>query len=118
MSFCGHCGKTLAEDELICLGCGCRTNIEFTLTLKRESQFFIVNPEISIDIIGNGIRKNLKMTNGQVLPVKLPQGKYSMRIYSGAKEEICSIDLMQDTYFRIAWNRFNGKIEAWEISNL
>lgn len=118
MKFCKYCGSQLAEHDEICMSCGCSVVIKHILTLKRENQFFIVNPPIKIDIYGKDCNQYVEINNGQILSVELKTGTYKIKASSGTRQSECDVNLNQDRIIRIAWNRFNGKLEIWEISKL
>lgn len=100
------------------MGCGCPCTTEYTLTIKRENQFFVVNPPINLVITGNNYQQQFAIENGQVLPIRLPEGQYNLKFSGSIRTEECFLLMNKDTYFRLAWNRFSGKLEAWEISGI
>ena len=118
MSYCKYCGTKLADDAAFCTGCGARICTEFTLTIKRENQFFLVNPPIKLNITGMGVNQQYAINNGEIVPIKLPEGQYTLNFSASIRSETCSVNLNKDTFFRLAWNRFSGHIEAWEISGI
>lgn len=118
MKFCKHCGTKLEDHIEICMNCGCSAINKFTLTLKRENQFFLANPPIKIDIFGSNSCQQLEINNGEILSIELQTGRYKIVASSSIRKSECDVDLTCDRIVRIAWNRFNGKLETWEISKL
>ena len=46
MKFCTHCGKEIADEDVLCLGCGCKTQKENSFI---SSQVTIPPPQILIE---------------------------------------------------------------------
>ena len=115
MKFCVHCGKEIPDQANICMLCGCRADAECTVTFQRKWQFFLWNPAVQIEISGEGLKKELAIKNGETLSVQLPVGAYQLRFYASIRETVCDLKLEDAVTYHIGWNRFSGKLEAWEI---
>ena len=111
MKYCAHCGKQVADNSEICMNCGCRVTEEYNVTFKRDSQWFLINPAVNIDING----QHLSIKSGEIISVKLKADTYNCDIYGSLRRKKIQIDLNRDITIRIAWNRFSGALEVWEI---
>ena len=115
MKYCSHCGKELADDVKVCMGCGCLADITYTVSLKRESQFFLINPPINVRITGENYSEEKAIRNGETLELNLAAGRYHLHFYASVRKADVDLNVTGNTAVRIAWNRFSGKLEAWEI---
>ena len=115
MKFCSHCGNQIADNVEICMNCGCLVKNKHTITFKRDSQWFLVNPPINVDITGEGCNETLAIKNGATDTISLPSGKYNLHFYSSIRTVDCALDLNKDTAYHLGWNRASGKLEVWEI---
>ena len=115
MKHCSHCGQALADGVEICMNCGCYAEKKHTLTLKRESQWFLVNPPVNVTIVGEGIQQEKALKNGETVAMPLTPGKYHLHFYCSVRSADVDLNLNKDTAYRIGWNRFSGKLEVWEI---
>lgn len=115
MRFCSHCGKEVNDSAEICMNCGCMVEDKFTLTFKRESQWFLINPPMDIRVIGENSNHELSVDSGEKVSIKLKAGTYNIHISSSIRTNDSIISLNKNVTYRLAWNRFSGKIEFWEI---
>ena len=113
---CRYCNAQIDNNAYICMHCGCPA--KFTLTIKRENQFYLINPPIGLDIISNSLSFHVEVNNGQMLPLILPPDIYQINASSGFRKAHYTLDLNQDRILRLGWDRFSGKIELWELSRL
>ena len=119
MKYCSYCGNILNDADTVCMKCGCPAPTDCTFTIKRENQFYLVNPPINLVITGPGVNQNFSIKNGEILPIKLPMGQYNLQFSASFRKKACVVVINKpNTYFRLAWNRFSGEIEAWEISHI
>ena len=115
MKYCSHCGKSVNDDAQICMGCGCPVENKYTVTFQREKQWFLINPPMNIQISGQNTNCELAVESGESVSTQLPQGVYKIHIYSSPRYYDCTLNLQNNTEYKLAWNRFSGKIEVWEL---
>ena len=115
MKICSRCGKQLNDDVKICLGCGCPVTTNYTVTFKREKQWFLINPPMNIQITGMNSNCEISVESGETVTKDLPVGNYHIHVYSSARSSDVDLNLSNNITFRLAWNRFSGKLEFWEI---
>lgn len=88
---------------------------QFTLAFIRESQWFLVNPAMNINIKGNGEDINISLENGKTQNVILPEGKYHIQISSSFRKFDTDLNLYADTAYKLSWNRISGNIQCERI---
>lgn len=111
MKYCKKCGKELHDQAVICPSC--KQAITFNVVIKRESQFFLVNPSIKIDVDG---QKLAEVKNGERISIELPSGMHKLHFYASMRKADCNINLNGDVYLLLGWNRFTGGLEVFETS--
>ena len=115
MKYCLHCGKPIDDRSEICLGCGCPTVKKHTVTFERAKQWYLINPPMHVQISGENTDCELAVESGESVSAQLPEGTYKIHIYSSPRYHDCMLNLQADTKYRLAWNRFSGRIEVWEL---
>ena len=115
MIICKHCHAEVSTSAEICPACGCYLEDKFVLTLKRENQFMLWNPKMQIVITGSKESKNVSVENGETIQLRLTPDKYLLNATASVAKATCSVTLDQNRTIRLAWNRFKGGLEMWEI---
>ena len=100
------------------MSCGCPVYRTHTLNIKRESQFFLLDSPIELELYAADAQFHYDIKNGDILSLNLPEGNYTLQFHCSFRKKTYPLTLVRDTNIRIAWDRFSGKIEAWEISHL
>lgn len=112
---CKHCNAEVLTSTDICPQCGCYIEDKFVLTLKREDQFFLWNPDFQIEIAGTKENQTVSVENGKSVSLRLYPDTYLLKAKASFRKAECSISLDKDRTIRLAWNRFSGALEMWEI---
>ena len=104
MKYCSHCGKEVQDNAEICMNCGCNVATKHSITLKRESQWFLVNPAIKVEITGQNFKQELALKSGDIESVTLPDGHYHIHAHSSMKKQHLDVNLNKN--LTIKYNRF------------
>ena len=86
-----------------------KTANSFSLTIKRESQWFAVNPDIKICIDGD---KNYLLANGDEITIELTQGHHNVCLKCAFRKTEFDISIEKDTFIQSKFNRVTGKIDV------
>lgn len=106
-NFCSHCGKNISARNSEATVSDAPTM--YTVEIFRESQMFLINPPINISIDG---KKNLSVANGETLNLQLEEGHHDLVFSLSFRKRIVSVDLTQNIYIKLKWNRTTGALEA------
>lgn len=88
---------------------------QFSLTFIRDSQWFLVDPPMNVNIKGNGEDINVSVENGKTQNIILPEGKYHIHISSSFRKFDTDLNLYADTAYKLSWNRISGNIQCERI---
>ena len=86
-----------------------KTANSFSLTIKRESQWFAVNPDIKICIDGD---KNYLLANGDEIMIELTQGHHNVCLKCAFRKTEFDISIEKDTFIQSKFNRVTGRIDV------
>ena len=86
-----------------------KTANSFSLTIKRESQWFAVNPDIKICIDGD---KNYLLANGDEITIELTQGHHNVCLKCAFRKTEFDISIEKDTFIQSKFNRVTGRIDV------
>ena len=115
MKYCSKCGNALQDNADICMNCGCRAEgNKFTVTFKRESQWFLINPAMKVNVVGPE-NTTLSIKSGEIQSVTLVPGTYQITVTCSFRTNRVDLVLNRNVAYRLAFNRFSGAIEFWEI---
>ncbi len=73
------------------------------------------NPKMQIVITGSKESKNVSVGNGETIQLRLTPDIYLLNATASVAKATCSVTLDQNRTIRLAWNRFKGGLEMWEI---
>ena len=92
MKICSHCGKEVADDCVICLGCGCYVCDEVEVNFKRveKSPFW---QTVHLSIIGDRAQKAIALKRGESASVRLPVGSYRIEADASVLAEEFSVQI-------------------------
>ena len=120
--FCFKCGKQIPDESIFCSFCGARVDVgtngstapikaeeEYTLTIDRKSQPYLINPPVKV-IIDNNIR--LGVDNGKVEKVSVSPGHHIIEFSMSMRHKSVEIDVTRYTTVEIGFNRLTGAITA------
>ena len=117
--FCNSCGHKNPDNSNFCSKCGQPLNCAedqatpgnqmYTVTIFRESQTYVINPPININIDDS---EHYSVENGGNLKVDLAEGKHNILFYQSLRKKNVTLDLQSDTSITLKWNRITGAIEA------
>ena len=115
MKTCSHCGNLVQDEAEICMKCGCMVENKFSITFNREKQWFLINPAMQIQISGNNSHYSLSVRSGESQSIKLSPGNYYIHVKCSIRTQETHLTLNRNVSYRLAFNRFSGAIEFWEI---
>lgn len=120
--FCRKCGINIPNDSSFCPSCGSPVmsdtsssssavtqRPEYTLTIDRASQMYLINPPIKATIDGS-IRLNIE--NGQTASINISAGNHTIEFKSSFRSTSLDIQISGDTLIEVSWNRITGKLVA------
>lgn len=114
--YCKKCGTKINEDASFCSHCGRHvdkydekgTKSFYKVNIKRESQWFAVNPKLNMNIDSEN---NYKIDNGETLELNLEQGNHRISLSLGPRNKVVDILLDKDLSLIVKYNRLIGSIE-------
>lgn len=113
--FCIKCGAELPNNSNFCPNCGQAISSQptsfYVITIRREKQWFAINPAITIAINND---YTYKLENEESITVSLPTGKHSINLSCGIRNTSVTINVTHDLILNVKFNRLTGGIEIKE----
>lgn len=112
--FCKYCGHELSDDSAFCSACGksltaAPKSDTVKITFFRESQLYLINPPININIDG---KKMLSIANGETLELDMDKGPHSVVFSQGFRKKTLDFTATEETCYTIKWDRMTGSIRV------
>jgi hypothetical protein len=118
MKYCTFCGNELFDEAVFCPKCKnflnsayADTKSEYNLIITRDSQFFIVNPAIKINIDGNLVGET---DNGNQSEFLLSAGFHTVEFTCSLRHNKVNVNMTHDVRLSLSFNRATGCIEVYE----
>jgi len=80
---------------------------DYTLTIQRKNQFYIMNPAINVQLSDG---QTFKIQNNTSKELKLPRGNYSAKFSYAFRSKTVKFELNRDMTILTGFNRFTGGI--------
>jgi hypothetical protein len=119
MKYCRFCGNELFDEAVLCPKCKNSVDSsfepqknEYKLIICRDSQFFVINPAIKINVDG---RLASKIENDSNVEIILPRGVHSVEFVCSFRNTKIDVNMNRDVKLSINWNRATGHIDVYEI---
>ena len=108
---------TISVKEVVALNSGWSVDrgyfeLPLVLTIFRDKQFFLVNPDIKVSVDGNIIDPLRK--NG-MLELVLPRGLHELCFKCSIRETCVRINICNNCQFTVSFNRTTGKLDIVNI---
>lgn len=119
--FCSKCGNELQTDARFCSKCGqpvAQTSTDnvsqnnsgnYTLTINRAKQWFLVNPPVKIII---DEKAEYKIDNGETIRIPVSTGTHMVAFSCSIRNKIVNINVTNNVILNIKWNRVTGSLEV------
>lgn len=114
---CKICGHTLAENQRICIACGCKIdkNIQLTLKWPIENNKISRRLKVYITVWGENYKVEHLMKHGSEINITIPCGDYSLVYVYNTCAFSVNASLYEDATYQIFTKSIWSKIELTKI---
>lgn len=117
--FCSNCGANLANESNFCPSCGKPIlgdsmdgqGLMYMLIIKREKQWFAINPAITVKI---DHQDTYKLKNDETINISLSQGNHEISFTCTIRNKVININMQQNVLLKVKFDRITGELKVME----